>query len=350
MSLVPQHEDRSISRNSKKTLSEAQPKKIASGKTKPGQSSKNSGRRGGNLSNQNRNASVAGGVPVIEIDSHLVEDLSHTLTKEMDEPVELWSNESLASNSSIGKVDMLDFAESDVLEDDNIGESFADSGSGEALSEMDFDGNSSVNSGSLTQSWRVIGISSVAKPPNILIYTSKVDSARNFERVKAAIEQVVDKDSYVIYHLKYEEVDTTPWMDNTSLLVLVSRSKRTDDCPAFLKYFQGGGKILGLGSGFDSSLIGRTEIRPEYWISELSYESYSNVPLIAGRYAYKIDEPAIEDISVSQLGVDSENNVMIVKVSQTSRRTNGCAILSQVCMKNRYCERFQIYFWLTCAS
>ena len=321
-SLVPQAE--STAKDANKALGDTKLKKTAKSKTKSGQSSKSSSRR--SSTNKNSNANVASEIPTIEIDSHLVEDLAHTLSKELDEPVELWSNESLASNSSIGRVDMLDFVETDALE----GESFGDSGSGEALSEMEFDENSSINSGSLTQSWRVVGTSSVAKPPNILVYTSKVDSARNFERVKETIERVIDRDCYVIYHLKHEEVDTTPWIDNTALLIVVKGNKHMSESPAFLKYFLNGGKILGLGSGFDSSLIGRTEIRPDYWISELSYESFSNVPLIAGRFAYKTDELAVEDVNVTKLGVDSENNVMIVKISQTSRRTNGCAILSQV--------------------
>ena len=309
------------------------PKKAPEVKPKPGQNRNSDSARRQNIvnQNQNQNAKTELEIPTIEVDSHLVEDLAHTLTKEFDEPVDIWSNESLASNSSIGKVDMLDFTENEALEgDENTGENFADSGSGEALSEMDFDANSSVNSSSLGQSWRVVRKNSVSKPPNILVYTSKVDSARNFERVKEVLEKVVDKDCYVIYHLKVEEVDTTPWMDNTVLLVLVKGNKHTGESPAFLKYFQNGGKILGLGSGFDTSLVGRTELRPEYWISELSYESFSKVTLVAGRFAYKTDQLAVEDITVSKLGVDSENNAMIVKVSQKSQRTNGCAILSQV--------------------
>ena len=285
--------------------------------------------RRGPFSNQNQNAQSQE-IPTIEIDSHLVEDLAHTLTKELDEPVEIWSNESLASNSSIGKVDMLDFPENEALEGENVGEAVGDSGSGEALSEMEFDASMSANSESLTQSWGVVRTDSVSKPPNILIYTSKVDSSRNFERVKEVLEKVVDKDCYVIYHLKVEDVETTPWMDNTTLLVLVKGNKHNAESPAFLKYFQNGGKILGLGSGFDTTLVGRTEIRPEYWISELTFDSFSKVPLIGGRFAYKVDKPAIDDITVTKLGVDSDNNAMIVKVSQKSKRTNGCAILSQV--------------------
>lgn len=282
--------------------------------------------RRGPFPNQNQN-SQSQEIPTIEIDSQLVEDLAHTLTKEQDETVEIWSNESLASNSSVGKA--LDFAENEALEEENVEEGMGESGSGEALSEMDFDANLSANSEALTQSWGVVRSDSVSKPPNILIYTSKVDSSRNFEKVKEVIEKVVDKDCYVIYHLKVEDVETTPWMDNTTLLVLVKGNKHTAESQAFLRYFQKGGKILGLGSGFDIALLERTEIRPEYWISELTFETFKNVPLIGGRFAYKVEKPAVEDITVTKLGVDSDNNAMIVKVSQKSKRTNGCAILSQ---------------------
>ena len=287
-------------------------------------------RRDVHFSNYNQNAQSQG-IPTIEIDSHLVEDLAHTLTKEIDDPVEIWSNESLASSLSVGKVEMLDFVENEALGEENVGE-IGESGSGEALSEMDFDANVNANSESLTKSWDVVTdrSDSVSKPPNILIYTSKVDSVRHFEKVKEVIERVVNKDCYVIYHLKDEDIATTPWMDNTTLLVLVKGNKHTQESQAFHRYFQNGGKILGLGSGFDTALIERTEIRPEYWISELTFETFSKVPLIGGRFAYNVDKPAGDDITVTKLGVDSDNNAMIVKVSQKSKETNGCAILSQV--------------------
>ena len=311
----------------------ASPVRNSSSPARSGLEGSSNSLRRGPFSNQNQNAQSQE-IPTIQIDSHLVEDLAHTLTKELDEPVEIWSNESLASNSSIDKVEMLNLAETEALEEENVDddddEGVGESGSGEALSEMDFDANLSANSESLTQSWGVVRPDSVSKPPNILIYTNKVDSARHFEKVKEVIEKVVDKDCYVIYHLKVEDVETTPWMDNTTLLVLVKGNKHTAESQAFLKYFQNGGKILGLGSGFDTALLGRTEIRPEYWISELTFETFSKVPLIGGRFVYNVDQPAGDDITAAKLGVDSDNNAMIVKVSQKSKKTNGCAILSQV--------------------
>ena len=227
---------------------------------------------------------------------------------------------------------MLDFAENEALGEENNDGDIGESGSGEALSEMDFDANVNTNSESLTKSWDVVTdrSDSVSKPPNILIHTSKVDSVRHFEKVKEVIERVVNKDCYVIYHLKDEDVAATPWMDNTTLLVLVKGNKHTQESQAFLRYFQNGGKILGLGSGFDTALIERTEIRPEYWISELTFETFSKVPLIGGRFAYNVNKPVGDDITVTKLGVDSDSNAMIVKVSQKSKGTNGCAILSQV--------------------
>ena len=63
--------------------------------------------------------------------------------------------------------------------------------------------------------------------------------------------QVINLHSYAIYKLHEKHVNTHPWMDNTTLLVLgnndsMSASVQKD----FIKYLTGGGKILSLCSSF----------------------------------------------------------------------------------------------------
>jgi len=45
-----------------------------------------------------------------------------------------------------------------------------------------------------------------SKPPNIVIYCGKKDSSRQFMNVKSVINQCVNVDRYIIYHLKHEQV------------------------------------------------------------------------------------------------------------------------------------------------
>ena len=44
------------------------------------------------------------------------------------------------------------------------------------------------------------------KPPNVVIYCGKKDSSRQFMSVKSVVNQCVNIDRYIIYHLKHEQV------------------------------------------------------------------------------------------------------------------------------------------------
>lgn len=91
-----------------------------------------------------------------------------------------------------------------------------------------------------------------SKPPNILIYSGSSDSHnKTFNTLKQTLLQVINLHSYAIYKLHEKHVNTHPWMDNTTLLVLgnndsMSASVQKD----FIKYLTGGGKILSLCSSF----------------------------------------------------------------------------------------------------
>jgi hypothetical protein len=208
--------------------------------------------------------------------------------------------------------------------------SMMESGAGEELSDFELAGSSSSTSGSLSQSWKFVRQASVAKPPNVLVYAGKIDSVRKFNKVKKIMQQCLDSESYVIYHLKHEELETTPWIENTVLLVLASKKKYTDANETFMKYFRAGGKILGLGSGFDQELVEQTLIRKENWIVNLKYKTWSDVSLISGMYSYDISKTIAEDSHVTKLASDTNGNVLIVRVNQETKGSAGSAILSQV--------------------
>ena len=253
---------------------------------------------------------------------------SETLGSGTDQLTEQWSNESLASNTSIGKAELLELSDSEIPDNDNLDEAFLETGAGEGLSEMDL--GDSTNSESLSKSWGLVRMSSVSKPPNLLVYTGKIDSVRKFEKVQAVLEQCLNTECYVIYHLKHEDIDKTPWIDNTALLVIQARKVYHDANKAFMKYFQNGGKIFTIGSGFDGSVIGLKSIRSDVWISEISYKSWLNVPLIVGSSVYAIEAEKTEDVEVHTLAKDKDGNAAIVKIDQHSKSGPGCIILSQV--------------------
>ncbi|KAL3883228.1 hypothetical protein ACJMK2_029516 [Sinanodonta woodiana] len=253
--------------------------------------------------------------------------------------VENWSNESLASNSSIGRVDFLDITEIESQEDILDGEDaepdpepelmLHESGSGEGLYELDASTNTETSS--LSESWRWVQISSVTKPPNVLVYTGKKDSVRKFENVKSVLEQCLNTDCYVIYHLNNDQVYTTPWDENTALLVIATTNLSQDTGDIFHRYYQRGGKVLSLGnSTFDSLFLGHKELRPNMGIVELSYKRWSDVSLIGDRYAYDLDVVNTDDSAITSMGTDKAENVILVKVCKKSKSARGTSLLSQV--------------------
>lgn len=257
--------------------------------------------------------------------------LASAIGEEQDEIAKEWSNESLASNSSIGRVELLEMSESDILDEVNYVEgSINESGSGEGLSEYNLEDSSSTTSGSLSQSWKVVHSASVVKPPNVLIYTGKIDSVRKFEKVKKVLEQCLDNECYVIYHLKHEDIQTTPWTDNTSLLVLASKRHYQDANSAFMSFFMNGGKIIGFGSGLDTEFLGQSMVRSETWLTQVTYKTWTNVSLISGIYVYNVNEVKVDGCRATTIAVDKDDNALIVKVAMDIKGSSGCAVLSQV--------------------
>ncbi|KAH3728852.1 biotin--protein ligase-like [Dreissena polymorpha] len=250
--------------------------------------------------------------------------LASFITKHNDQISETWSNESLASASSVGRMDMLDMSERGSV-DGEYAASFAESGAGERLSELDPTEN--VQAFSIEDNLK---FSSVPKPPNVLVYTGKIDSVRKFEKARAVLQQCLCPERYVIYHLKHEDIETVPWIENTALLVLATKKKYTDSGSVFMDFFRSGGRIISFGCGFDADIVGQTLIHPESWITQLTYSIWSDVSLISGSYTYNVDDVKVDGCTVMPLGYDKEQRVSIVKVTVERKDVVGCAILSQV--------------------
>ena len=250
---------------------------------------------------------------------HLADDFAHTVSGVHDEALETWSNESLASNSSVGKVELLDPSEIDTV-DDRKGQTdlVEENGSGEGLSEMS----------DLEDQHRISH--TTAKPPNVLIYTGKTDTVRKFEKVKKVLEDCLDPDCYVIYHLKHEELHTNPWIENTSLLVISGAKINESQSDVFLQYFYAGGKVLSLATDFDSKFVNKIQIRDEKWMSEIECGTWNDVSLVCSRYAYNMRGVISRDFSVTELARDKDRNTVMVQVDDKSNSSDGCVILSQV--------------------
>lgn len=69
--------------------------------------------------------------------------------------------------------------------------------------------------------------------------------------VRSTIQQCVNSERYVIYNLKHDQVLSTPWIDNTLLLIISSEKVYDGVDQAFLKYFLQGGLLMSFGSTFD---------------------------------------------------------------------------------------------------
>lgn len=91
------------------------------------------------------------------------------------------------------------------------------------------------------------------RPPNILIYTGKVDqNSRKFLKTKEILQQCLHQDKYVIYQLKHDLILQEPWVESTVLLVLNCEEENlvNSHTELFDNFVQKGGKFLGFSKWF----------------------------------------------------------------------------------------------------
>ena len=98
------------------------------------------------------------------------------------------------------------------------------------------------------------------KPPNVLIYCGKKDSSRMYEAAKKTIELCLNSDKYLLYHLRHDDVDRTPWADNTQLVVICSEKVYDGVDKRFYDYFLSGGTVISFSSAFDNQFISKEQV------------------------------------------------------------------------------------------
>lgn len=252
----------------------------------------------------------------------------------MEDASSQWSNESLADSVSLANQEAMEMSSQDWegveaengldmnnSQIDDLDIVMAESGSGEAMFDpQDFN----VEPPTANSADRH------TKPPNIVIYCGKKDTARKFQNLKDVLYQCVNNDCYVIYHLKHEEVHTVPWAENTALLVLTEENLYDQNDDIICRYFEKGGRLISFGSKVDANFVPRRELYKGNGIRSVSYGDHKNVPLLCGRYSYMIDAMRT-DISMKGLAADADGQTLVVEVTQNvSKKAPGKAILSQV--------------------
>ncbi|KAJ8317519.1 hypothetical protein KUTeg_005423 [Tegillarca granosa] len=152
-----------------------------------------------------------------KLEQDIAQDVNNFLSPKRSYKGSNWSNESLASATSVGNVDYLEANERDTELSDTSDISHqmellaSDSGAGEGLCDDDTTDSPLKKAGD--SNWQM-------KPPNVMVYCGKKDSQRKFDNVKAILEQCLNPECYVIYHLQHDMVHNVPWDDNTALLIV----------------------------------------------------------------------------------------------------------------------------------
>ena len=173
-----------------------------------------------------------------------------------------------------------------------------------------------------------------SKPPNVLIYCGKKDSSRLFASIKSVLSQCINIDQYIIYHLKHDQVISTPWRDNTALLVIASDKVYDGVDQQFLQYFVDGGTLISFGSVFDSLIVERTVRLPalsgQLGVVTVCCDGHDAVSVISSKFCYSPTcQSVLSDVTLTYLARDSvtQQPVIVEAVHQSSA---GLAILSQV--------------------
>lgn len=264
-----------------------------------------------------------------KLEQDITQDMANFLSPKRSYKGSNWSNESLASATSVGNVDYLEANERDTELSDTSDISHqmellaTDSGAGEGLCDEDATDSPLKKAGD--SSWQM-------KPPNVMVYCGKKDTQRKFDNVKAIIEQCLNSECYVIYHLKHDMVHTVPWDDNTALLIVSGYNLSDGVDQAFCRYFRNGGKIVNFGSSLDNIFIEKVEQSNTTGITQVNHKSHKNISVVSGRYYYKEARESIDkSCSLKTIVTNSQGQPVIVLAEERGDKSDkGQIILSQV--------------------
>ncbi|XP_050404110.1 biotin--protein ligase [Patella vulgata] len=148
------------------------------------------------------------------------------------------------------------------------------------------------------------------KPPNILVFTGINDADERYLEIKDLLEQCINRDAYTIYHLKQDQLLSTPWMDNVALLVLACKdaAKNTDSDDIFCNFFQKGGNILSFGSSFENCLIDVLPSSSQNVNIQFSYKNWKDIHGMSSKFHYRRDGQKLSNAVSQILGENDENN------------------------------------------
>lgn len=122
------------------------------------------------------------------------------------------------------------------------------------------------------------------KPPNVLVYSESIETRTN---VISTIKNILHPDHYTIYELNTEQLKTSFWIDNTTLLI-VCGSIPPAIGSILMEYYLCGGKMLCLCSDVLNMVLPiyhTAEVRENELVS-FSYGKWQKVQLMHHVFCY----------------------------------------------------------------
>lgn len=122
------------------------------------------------------------------------------------------------------------------------------------------------------------------KPPNVLVYSESNDIRSN---VISTIKTILHPDRYTIYELKTEQLKSSFWIDNTTLLIVCGPISSTLGS-ILMEYFLCGGKMLCLCSDVLNMVLPmyRTAEVRENELVQFSYHQWHKIQLMHHIFCY----------------------------------------------------------------
>lgn len=125
------------------------------------------------------------------------------------------------------------------------------------------------------------------KPPNILVYTGS-NCPKLFKEIEINILKCLKTDSYLVYHLLESEVNESPWMDNSILLVVSSTIIKSSILKTFDTFLNNFGNVLLICSLFDDYFVGNEchQILTNNAITAANCKDFGELVFVRGKYSY----------------------------------------------------------------
>ncbi|XP_064468100.1 biotin--protein ligase-like isoform X2 [Ornithodoros turicata] len=165
-----------------------------------------------------------------------------------------------------------------------------------------------------------------SKPPNVLVFTGEDPSCPHplYNAVKQTLDMCVNPDMYAVYMLSEHQINTTPWLQNTRLLIVACTELSYTANKIFLEHYLSGGRLLVL-----SSKIAFPGIRFEEPLSEpqpvtVQCGNFTSASIMHGRIRYGLDD----SVHGTSLAVDEKGQPVVHEVRCNS--STGVLLLSQV--------------------